>query len=128
MSRQFYYSTSDYQVVKAKIITNRMEGLIPLVRVRNPWGNETEWRGIWADGSEEWKFIPDHEKENLGITFESDGEWWMSYKDFVEHFDQLEMCSLSPESMGDFAHEGMRWCVNQWSGEWIKGETAGGCR
>ena len=65
MSRQCYYSTSDYQVVKAKIITNRMEGLIPLVRVRNPWGNETEWRGIWADGSEEWKFIPDHEKDYL---------------------------------------------------------------
>ena len=115
-------------MVKAKITTNRMEGLIPLVRVRNPWGNETEWRGIWADGSEEWKFIPDHEKENLGITFESDGEWWMSYKDFVEHFDQLEMCNLSPESMVGFAHKGMCWCVNQWSGEWIKGETAGGCR
>ena len=115
-------------MVKAKIKTNRTQGLIPLIRVRNPWGNETEWRGIWADGSEEWKFIPDDEKENLGITFESDGEWWMSYKDFVEHFDQLEMCNLSPESMVDTAHDGMRWCVNQWSGEWIAGESAGGCR
>eukprot|EP00092_Neocalanus_flemingeri_P017950 GFUD01019424.1.p1 GENE.GFUD01019424.1~~GFUD01019424.1.p1 ORF type:complete len:557 (+),score=139.71 GFUD01019424.1:131-1801(+) len=116
------------KVVKARITTSRVEGVIPLIRVRNPWGNETEWRGIWADGSEEWKFIPEDEKENLGITFDNDGEWWMSYKDFVENFDQLEMCNLAPESMGECQHEGASWCVNQWSGEWVGGETAGGCR
>ena len=116
------------QVVKAVIQTDRMNGLIPLIRVRNPWGNETEWQGIWADGSEEWKYIPQQEKESLGITFEDDGEWWMSYKDFVDQFDQVEMCNLSPETMVDIAHEGMKWCVNQWTGEWVAGETAGGCR
>lgn len=116
------------QVVKAVIQTDRMKGVIPLIRVRNPWGNETEWQGIWADGSEEWKYIPQQEKESLGITFEDDGEWWMSYKDFVDQFDQVEMCNLSPETMVDIAHEGMKWCVNQWTGEWVAGKTAGGCR
>jgi hypothetical protein len=25
-----------------------------LVRVRNPWGGETEWMGAWSPGSAEW--------------------------------------------------------------------------
>lgn len=24
-----------------------------LVRIRNPWGNEREWKGAWSDGLEE---------------------------------------------------------------------------
>jgi len=24
---------------------------VNLVRVRNPWGNEYEWKGAWSDGS-----------------------------------------------------------------------------
>ena len=29
-------------------------------------------------------------QEALGINFDKDGEWWMSHKDFVHHFDQVE--------------------------------------
>ena len=31
------------------IKTSRMQGKIPMVRVRNPWGNEAEWNGAWSD-------------------------------------------------------------------------------
>lgn len=116
------------KVVKAKIATSRVRGLIPLVRVRNPWGNETEWRGTWTDGAEEWSYISEEEKEGLGISFDHDGEWWMSYKDFVKHFDQLEICNVSPEIMEECEHDSAIWHVNQFDGEWIGGETAGGCR
>lgn len=31
------------------IKTTKVQGKIPLVRVRNPWGNECEWKGAWSD-------------------------------------------------------------------------------
>jgi len=114
------------KVVKAKIETPRMSGEIPLVRVRNPWGNEVEWNGAWSDGSPEWSYIPDEEKEYLGINFESDGEWYMSLKDFVKYFDQLELTNLSPDALDDCNN--FKWEVSSFSGAWIQGSSAGGCR
>ena len=57
-----------------------MSGSIPLVRIRNPWGNEAEWNGAWSDQSREWEFIPPEEREEIGLTFDHDGEFWMSFK------------------------------------------------
>ena len=74
-------------------------GEIPLIRIRNPWGNEAEWNGAWSDGSAEWQFIPDEEKENIGLNFDGDGEFWMSYKDFQTHWDQLEICHHNLEAV-----------------------------
>ena len=25
-----------------------------LMQLRNPWGDETEWKGAWGDSSKEW--------------------------------------------------------------------------
>ena len=37
------------KVVKAQIETPQASGEIPLIRIRNPWGNEAEWNGAWSD-------------------------------------------------------------------------------
>ncbi len=63
-----------------KFQTKTYLGKIPLIRIRNPWGNETEWNGPWSDGSAEWRYVPDEEKEAIGLNFETDGEFFMSYK------------------------------------------------
>ena len=105
-----------FQVVKARIETPRVSGEIPLVRIRNPWGNEAEWNGAWSDGSAEWQYIPDEEKENLGINFEQDGEFWMSYKDFMRYFDQLEICNLTPDSLDDDFSSRPTWEVSSFEG------------
>lgn len=116
------------KVLKAKIETERVSGVIPLVRVRNPWGNATEWKGTWADGGNEWAFIPEEQQLEMGINFDKDGEWWMSYKDFQANFDQLELCNLSPDSLTDPEDEDVSWCVSSFPGAWVDGESAGGCR
>ena len=114
------------KVVKAKIETPRVSGEMPLIRVRNPWGNEIEWNGAWSDGSAEWGYVPDEEKENLGINFDNDGEFWMSYKDFRRYFDQTEVTNLTPDALDD--DNPFKWEVTTYTGAWIPGSSAGGCR
>ncbi|XP_037605136.1 calpain-5-like [Sebastes umbrosus] len=66
---------------------------IPLIRMRNPWG-QTEWKGAWSDSSVEWSKIGDTERGNLGITVEDDGEFWMSFTDWCKFFTEADACRL----------------------------------
>ncbi|CAG0880476.1 unnamed protein product [Darwinula stevensoni] len=122
-----------YSVTKVKSIdinTPRMSGKISLVRIRNPWGNEAEWKGAWSDQSPEWRFIPKEEKESIGLTFDDDGEFWMSFKDFLANFQRLEICNLNPDSLEDDEQSAAKtkWEMSVYEGSWIRGSTAGGCR
>lgn len=122
------YSITKIQMVD--IVTPSSSGKIPLIRLRNPWGNEAEWNGAWSDQSQEWRFIPDDQKEELGLSFDSDGEFWMSYRDFTRYFDRIEICNLSPDSLSEEAVDRgkLRWEMSTFEGEWAVGSTAGGCR
>ena len=40
-------------------------------------GNEVEWKGSWADSSREWNSVSDEEKEEIGLNFDRDGEFWL---------------------------------------------------
>lgn len=77
----------------------------------------------------EWKSIPEEEKDRLGLTFDKDGEFWMSYQDFVKNFDSLEICLLNSDDLLEElqANEPKKWEVNVFEGEWVRGVTAGGC-
>ncbi|GAB0096124.1 Calpain-B [Sergentomyia squamirostris] len=122
------YSITKVQMVD--IVTPNTSGKIPLVRLRNPWGNEAEWNGAWSDQSPEWRYIPDHVKEQIGLNFDVDGEFWMSFKDFLTHFDRVELCNLSPDSLSDdqVSRGKKKWEMSVFEGEWTPGVTAGGCR
>ena len=109
-----------------KVKTPQACGEVPLVRLRNPWGNEVEWKGAWADGSPEWGSVTDQEKERLGLNFEADGEFWMSYGDWLTRFDLLEMTNLSPDSPCE--DNPGQWAVTTFSDSWQPGLSAGGCR
>ncbi|CAL7948381.1 unnamed protein product [Xylocopa violacea] len=122
-----------YSITRVKYVeiqTPNQYGRIPLLRLRNPWGNEAEWNGPWSDQSPEWRFIPDHEKEELGLTFDMDGEFWMSFQDFTRYFTQLEICNLNPDSLteDDLNAGKKKWEMSVFEGEWVRGVTAGGCR
>ncbi|XP_055380827.1 calpain-A-like [Condylostylus longicornis] len=122
-----------YSITKVALIditTPNRVGKIPMIRLRNPWGNEAEWNGPWSDKSSEWRLISEATKNEIGLNFDRDGEFWMSFQDFVNNFDRVEICNLSPDSLTDEQrHDGKRrWEMSVFEGEWTPGVTAGGCR
>jgi calpain len=109
---------------------------VRLVRVRNPWGSKEEWKGKWADDDEKWNSVPEDVRKTLGLTLAPDGEFWMSFKDFIANFDDLMLGHLTPDSLSPmfFARsrqhildkEKFEWQKKSIYGEWVRGATAGG--
>ncbi|EDS33975.1 calpain B [Culex quinquefasciatus] len=100
---------------------------IQLIRLRNPWGDGVEWNGAWSDHSKEWDAIPKSQRKQLGLTIDEDGEFWMSFQDFLRYFDRIEICNLSPDPLDDPEGSKRGWQVSTVDGEWVRGSTAGGC-
>ncbi|XP_046696455.1 calpain-1 catalytic subunit-like [Silurus meridionalis] len=111
------YSITDTKEVQAK------HGRFKLVRLRNPWGHK-EWTGAWSDCSKEWSQVSPEDKAKLCYSAD-DGEFWMSYSDYIQRYSKLEICNLTPNMTID----GNLGCWNfcQFEGTWKVGATAGGC-
>mmetsp|Transcript_7872 Transcript_7872/g.15225 ORF Transcript_7872/g.15225 Transcript_7872/m.15225 type:complete len:1014 (-) Transcript_7872:50-3091(-) len=97
-----------YGVLEVRDIEN-----LQLIRIRNPWG-KGEWKGTFADEEEEWDRHPGL-KEKLNYQFGNDGTWWMTFSDWVTHYNKLYVCRIFPE----------RWQKYSIDGRW-EGKTAGG--
>ncbi|MEQ2215251.1 hypothetical protein XENOCAPTIV_029624 [Xenoophorus captivus] len=108
-----------------------------LVRIRNPWG-EVEWTGPWSDdavyllsilyehlSSREWDYVDNSVKDRLHKRSE-DGEFWMSFSDFLREFNRLEICNLTADALQNTQMK--KWNTALFGGEWRRGSTAGGCR
>uniref|UniRef100_A0AAQ4R2N4 Calpain 1 n=1 Tax=Gasterosteus aculeatus aculeatus TaxID=481459 RepID=A0AAQ4R2N4_GASAC len=95
-----------------------------LVRIRNPWG-EVEWTGAWSDDSREWDNVDRSVRARLQNRSE-DGEFWMSYADFLREFSRLELCNLTADTLQ--SSQPKKWSSSLYQGEWRRGSTAGGCR
>ncbi|XP_041534778.1 calpain-3 isoform X5 [Microtus oregoni] len=98
---------------------------VKLVRLRNPWG-QVEWNGSWSDGWKDWNFVDKDEKDRLQHQVTEDGEFWMSYEDFVYHFTKLEICNLTADALE--SDKLQTWTVSVNEGRWVRGCSAGGCR
>ncbi|XP_072527901.1 calpain-2 catalytic subunit-like [Salminus brasiliensis] len=97
-------------------------GLEKLVRMRNPWG-QVEWTGAWSDNSSEWKSVDPSERPNSSAE---DGEFWMSFQEFMRQYSRIEICTLTPDAINSNSFK--PWSVCNYSGNWRRGSTAGGCR
>ncbi|KAL7036631.1 hypothetical protein ACKWTF_008884 [Chironomus riparius] len=91
-----------------------------LIRIRNPWGNEEEYTGDWSDYSIKWKNISIEEKQRIKWNAKGDGEFWMSFKDFLFHFDYLDICNLTPDMLTREPHSGRQWKVTTFQEVWTK--------
>ena len=52
-----------------------------------------------------------------------DGEFWMSYDDYIKNFTKLEICMLSPDAAGD--SNAKKWSMEIHQGTWQKHVSAG---
>lgn len=119
------YSITKVQMVN--IQTLRKSGMIELLRVRNPWGGDVEWTGAFSDKSREWQLVTESEK--LDLNFDHDGEFWMSFRDFLKYFDTLEICNvLQNYVLCDEEEQSETWFLKEVHGQWIANENSGGCR
>lgn len=120
------YSITDVRTLDVK--RGSKTETLEMVRVRNPWGNECEWKGAWGDASPEWKNVPEA-KRNEMLSVGNDGEFWMTFSDFKANFHKVEICNLSPEELGDDMKDKSKrkWEVSVQEGAWKKNVNAGGC-
>jgi calpain-5 len=100
---------------------------VQLVRLVYPWGDK-EWNGAWSDGSRELASIPvdeiDFVSKNLSV---SDGEFWMSFDDWLKWFDDVGMVHVINNRLHSL---GKVWYEHKFQGKWnaeTKTFSAGGC-
>ncbi|KAJ3590948.1 hypothetical protein NHX12_008896 [Muraenolepis orangiensis] len=101
---------------------------LDMIRMRNPWG-QREWNGPWSDSSEEWQKVSKSEREKMGVTVADDGEFWMTFDDFLPYFTDLILCRLINTSYLSF-HK--TWDEAVVRGSWSRNDNplsnrAGGC-
>lgn len=88
---------------------------VRLLRLRNPWGR-VEWTGAWSDSCPRWDGLPLEWRDALLVKKE-DGEFWMELQDFLQHFNTVQICSLSPEVLGP-SPAGGSWHIHTFQGRW----------
>ncbi|ESO86333.1 hypothetical protein LOTGIDRAFT_129270 [Lottia gigantea] len=120
-----------YSVTAVKKIHLKGTGLFHLfnrekmlmIRCRNPWGG-IEWKGPWSDGSHEWTKVSEREKKELGLTFDENGEFWMSFDDFCRYFTTIDVCHIVNTSVFTVKKSYYKYVL---TGEWRRPHLAGGC-
>ena len=80
-----------YGLLKAVTIEDRFGDEVQLFQLRNPWG-EFEWKGDWADDSEDW--TPESKKK-AGWSDENDGTFFMCLEDIRKYFSRVQICRIS---------------------------------
>ncbi|KAL1427842.1 hypothetical protein MTO96_003175 [Rhipicephalus appendiculatus] len=121
---------TNYRILSFQKVTTAGGEQVQLVKLRNPFGVGADYIGSWSLDSLEWDKVPPEEQERLNYKSPAEGEFWMSYQDFMKTFTSLEVVHLDSETSRDelSLRDKTPWQMKVWKGHWQKGVTAGGCR
>ncbi|KAJ8957087.1 hypothetical protein NQ318_007301 [Aromia moschata] len=102
---------------------------IQLIKIRNPLGAEFRVRrGLVHRCAGVVRHSPQELDRVQGKLLE--GEFWISYTDFVNTFTHLEVVHLDNDTSRDepTLHHKNTWQMRLYQGNWQKGVSSGGCR
>lgn len=66
---------------------------IRLVKIRNPWGRNSEWQGDWSDKSSKWTEHPEI-AEKVGFSPVNDGVFFMHINDLAQEIRNIAACRV----------------------------------
>ncbi|CAG5129990.1 unnamed protein product, partial [Candidula unifasciata] len=115
------YEGHAYSIINVQQIRTET-GSTTLLHMRNPWG-WGEWNGAWSDKSPEWKSVREEDKP-APLGSRNDGEFWINLTDFRTHFDELELCHLTPDALTQELAENLhlsQWHISEHYGSWVQG-------
>lgn len=93
--------STNYRVMAVEKVDTMDGDNIQLVRLRNPLGLSTDFIGSWRKESAEWDRVSEEVKTRLNLKFLMEGEFWMTYQEFVKTFSALEVVHLDAETSKD---------------------------
>lgn len=123
---------TNYRVYAVHKVSTLSGEIVQLVHLRA--GDSCAYLGCWAPGSPDWEEVAVEERDRVGAGRSASpgmqGEFWMTYTDFLRTFTHLEVVHLDSETARDEpSMQGKtRWNMRLYSGAWQRGVTAGGCR
>jgi len=85
------HSGHAYSILQVRKVNTGVMGIggttYRLLQIRNPWGSG-EWKGAWADNSEEWTKHPEVKR---AVSFEDkdDGAFWMCWDDYIQNWGSI---------------------------------------
>ncbi|XP_023234485.1 calpain-C-like [Centruroides sculpturatus] len=121
---------TNYRVISLDKVETVEGDQIQLVKLRNPLSMISDYVGNWCRNSSEWNKLTPENKHKKNLRNLQDGEFWMTYQDFVRTFTTLEIIHLDGDSSKEelSLRSRMCWYLKYYHGCWLRGVTAGGCR
>jgi len=119
---------SNYRLLSIDKVSTMSGELVQLVHLDS--GDVCAYVGTWGPASAAWDEVGPEERARVGLHHAQQGEFWMSYTDFMRTFTHLEIVHLDSETARDEPSmmDKDRWNLRLYTGTWQKGVTAGGCR
>jgi len=115
------YDGHAYSITATKEIYLQGTEKVRLLRVRNPWGEESEFQGKWSENSSNWYFVPKETKNSLNLTAADDGEFWVSFDEFITHFDSISLVYPTPDTLEPvLCDQNRRFFLDESKFEWHK--------
>jgi hypothetical protein len=102
---------------------------IRLLKLRNPLGTAKSWKGAWSYQSKKWRNLEQSIKDRYNLDLNVNGDFYISYQDFVKNFEQLDVAHIHLGAFYDeYSSNSARfnWICKQHFGQFVKGKNAGG--